>query len=49
MGFHFIQKEVYRIMKDSTKIVVMKWKCRNCSAMKTEKECLCYQEVEERF
>ena len=22
------------------------WKCRNCSTMKTEKECLCYQEVE---
>ena len=22
------------------------WKCRNCSTMKTEKECLCDQEVE---
>ena len=22
------------------------WKCKNCSKMKTEKECLCYQEVE---
>ena len=22
------------------------WKCRNCSTMKTEKECLCCQEVE---
>ena len=24
----------------------VRWKCRNCSTMKTEKECLCYQEVE---
>ena len=22
------------------------WKCRNCSTVKTEKECLCYQEIE---
>ena len=22
------------------------WKCWNCSTMKTEKECLCFQEVE---
>ena len=21
------------------------WKCQNCSTMKTEKECLCYEEV----
>ena len=44
-------------MKDSTKILMMKvilrrlrpWcllKCRDCSAMKTEKECLYYQEME---
>ena len=55
------QKGAYPIIKDSSKIVVMKqrdmfdrkdcdpsvWcKCRNCSTMKTEKECLCCQEVE---
>ena len=61
IGFSLNRKGVYPIIKDSTKIVVLKerdmldrkdcdpsvWgKCRDCSTIKTENKCLCYQDVE---
>ena len=61
IGFQFEPERSMPMIKDSTKIVVMKerdmfdrkdcdlsvlCKCRGCSTMKTEKECLCCQDVE---